>query len=208
MEALSARSDGEDPGVDVRLLDAHLARCPDCRRFRDATAASRARFRMAEAPWMADLSGHVAKLNAVADRAGRWIVVRALLALMAILIIFRAAPALIWADPSSHGARHLGAFSTAYAVNLLVVVVRPARARTVLPVAQVLGAALLLSAVVDVVSSRTGAFSEFGHVPDLVSVVLVWLVARPIGPTRPARWAAPRLRVAGDDEQDRRHRAG
>ena len=147
IEALSARADGEDPGIEPALLDAHLARCPACREFEQLVELNRGRSRLAEAPVVPDLSRRIAKLNAVADRASRWGIARALLAVAAVQIMVFAVPALVLGDESGatpHDARHLGAFSVAYAVGLLVVVVRPARARTMQPVAAVLGGALVL----------------------------------------------------------------
>ena len=38
-EAVSARIDGEDPGVPTGEVDAHLAECPDCRAWADAAAS-------------------------------------------------------------------------------------------------------------------------------------------------------------------------
>ncbi len=43
-EAISARLDGEDPGVGEEVLDAHLARCPSCQAF--AAGAERLHRRM------------------------------------------------------------------------------------------------------------------------------------------------------------------
>jgi protein SCO1/2 len=49
-EALSARIDGEDPGMDPNVLDNHVARCADCHRFleRSEALARRIRVRRAE----------------------------------------------------------------------------------------------------------------------------------------------------------------
>ena len=82
-------------------------------------------------------------------------------------------------DASEHSARHLGAFTVAYAVGLLVVVVRPARARTMLPVAAVLAGALLVTAIADLGNGRVPLVDEAQHLPEFVSVVLVWLIAVP-----------------------------
>ena len=65
---------------------------------------------------------------------------RALLFVVAAEIIVLSVPALVLGGSSdeAHDARHLSAFSIAYAVALLVVAMRPARARAMLPVAAVL----------------------------------------------------------------------
>ena len=148
-EAVSARLDGEDPGIDPALVDAHLARCPGCRAFASAAADAHRAQRVGVAPAVPDLSRRVRKAVALADRASRWSVVRALLVVVAVQIIGFSLPALIFGDEhetAAHAARHLGAFTAAYGVGLLVVAVRPARARTMLPVAVVLAGALVITA--------------------------------------------------------------
>lgn len=166
--------------MDERLLDAHLAHCAPCRAFAAAMPHAAGHGRVAAAPDMPDLSRRVAKLAAAADRAASRSIVRVLLAVVAAEIIAFSVPDLLGDDAhaaSAHDARHLGAFTVAYAVALLVVVVRPARARAVLPVAVVLTGALVIGAVVDLVHGRVPIVDETRHLPELVSVVLLWLVA-------------------------------
>ena len=130
---------------------------------------------------MPDLSERVTAAVAARDRARRPIV-RALLAVVAIEIIALSLPALVLgdeADTSDHGARHLGAFTVAYGVGLLVVATRPARARTMLPVAAVLAGALLITAFVDLANARIPLVGEARHLPEIVGVVLIWLLAAP-----------------------------
>lgn len=193
-EAISADLDGEDPGIDRRLLDAHVARCPGCQAFAAAAGATRREHRIAPAPDVPDLSRRVRKLAALADRAGRWSIVRVLLTVVAIQIIATSLPALVMGDEqdtATHAARHLGAFTAAYGVGLLVVAVRPARARTMLPVAAVLAGALVITAVVDLVNGRIPLVSEAQHLPEVLSVVLVWLLAVPAPRRSPQRQATP-----------------
>ena len=131
---------------------------------------------------------------------------RALLVVVAVEIIAFSLPALVLgdeSDTSTHAARHLGAFTAAYGVGLLVVVVRPARARTMLPVAAVLAGALVITAVVDLVDGRVPLTGEAQHLPEVLSVVLVWLLAVP-APRRAdhsPRRRRPSLRVVRDDER-------
>jgi predicted anti-sigma-YlaC factor YlaD len=206
-EAVSARLDGEDPGIDPALVDAHLARCPGCRAFASAADEARRTQRVGVAPDVPDLSRRVRKAVALADRASRWSVVRALLVVVAVQIIGFSLPALIFGDEqetATHAARHLGAFTAAYGVGLLVVAIRPARARTMLPVAVVLAGALLITAVVDMANGHVPLVGEVQHLPELLSVVLVWLLAVPAprrgaGTVRPPR---PPLTAVRDDESD------
>jgi predicted anti-sigma-YlaC factor YlaD len=206
--AISAQSDGEDPGVDPRLLAVHLETCASCRAYRDQVAGLRRASAVAPADEMPDLSRNVAKLNAVADRASRWWVVRSLLGLVAVVIIVVSVPALFGEEgPSVHESRHVGAFSIAYAAALLLVVVRPARARAIFPVTLVLAGALFITALVDVVEGHVPLIDETAHLPELLSVPLVWLLARPLPDPRRAATAAspdgtPSLRLLAPDDSD------
>jgi predicted anti-sigma-YlaC factor YlaD len=207
-DAISARADGEDPGVAEATLDAHLAACPECRAFHRDLAAMTPPFRLQVPPPMPDLSRRVVKRNALLDRASRWGMVRGLLGVVAVEIAVLALPSLVLGDDqgaAAHTARHLGAFSLAYAVGLLVVVARPARARTMLPVAAVLAAALLITAVADVLDGVIPLVNETGHLPEILSVPLLWLLASPgpvDGSVRRRRWrraVGPSGSAAGSD---------
>jgi predicted anti-sigma-YlaC factor YlaD len=184
-EAISARVDGEDPGVEPRLLDAHLASCVECRRFETVIDAGIRTARIQPVSSMPDLSRPLTRLNAAADRAASWSIVRILLALVALDVVFFAVRDLVVgsdSDAGVHATRHLGAFSIAYAVGLIVVVVRPARARTMLPVAAVLAGALFITATIDLLNGRVPLLSEATHLPELISVLLLWLLANPRTP--------------------------
>ncbi|MFV0307720.1 MAG: zf-HC2 domain-containing protein [Desertimonas sp.] len=181
-EALSADLDGEASMIDDRLLRAHLRRCPDCRQFAEQARRLHAPMRIATADTMPDLSRRVRRLNALADRAAAWSVVRALLGVVAIQILAASIPAILSApdaDSSSHVNRHLGAFAAAYGVGLLLVTLRPARARTLVPVAAVVAGGLLITAVFDLFAGRVPLRGEILHVPEIISVVLLWLMANP-----------------------------
>jgi len=190
-EAISARLDSEASPIDVALVDAHLQGCANCRAFEALGNETQRRSRLREAEPQPDLSRRVAKLGRLADRASTWWLVRLALALVAVEIVVLSVPDLLGHSNAPHEARHLGAFSVAYAAALLVVVVRPVRARAVLPVAIVLGVALLLTATVDLMNGRVPIIDETLHIPQIISALLLWLLARPAG-RRPARsWAAP-----------------
>ena len=62
-----------------------------------------------------------------------------------------------------------------------------------LPVAAVLAGALVITAVVDLVDGRIPLVGEAQHLPELLSVVLVWLLAVPV-PRRPSEDARSSLR--------------
>lgn len=142
----------------------------------------------------------MARLNAVADRAASLSIVRMLLAVVAVDVIAFALRDLLSAgdsDAGVHATRHLGAFSIAYGVGLLVVAVRPARARTMLPVAAVLAGALLVTALVDLFEGRVPLLGEANHLPELISVLLIWMLANPRRPkAKPDRKSDRRLHAA------------
>ncbi len=109
-------------------------------------------------------------------------------------------------DAAPHAARHLGAFGVAYGVALLVVVVRPARARSILPMALVLAGAQIIAAIVDLVSGHIPALGEARHLPQVISVLLIWLLAVPStngDGSRVKSTELPRLGIVGG-----RRRAG
>lgn len=199
VEAISAVIDGEDPGIDERMIDAHVARCASCRAFRDSMQGVRRRMVVREVTATPDASRRVAKLAGVADRAAAWQLPRILLAVVAIEVVILSVGDLVRGGDDSaavHSARHLAAFSLAYAVLLVLVVMRPARARTALPVAGVLALALLITAVADLIAGRVPLIGETLHIPEIISVLLIWLLAVP---TRriPLRQGRP----ASDDGQ-------
>jgi predicted anti-sigma-YlaC factor YlaD len=206
VDAISAIADDEEPGVDRRLLDAHLARCSACRAYEASVRATRGAFRVQPAAALPDLSRQIVKRNAIADRAARWGVVRGLLAVVAIQLLVLGGSDLLAAGPADHAVRHLGAFTVAYGVGLLVVVVRPARARAMLPVALVLGGTLVLSTLVDVRSGVVSAAGELvTHLPGMLSVLLVWSLAAPAGTEEGSTLQRVRRRLSvGPEARSRR----
>jgi cell division protein FtsW (lipid II flippase) len=161
---------------------------------------------------MPDLSRRITKMNAAADRASSWGVARLLLAVVAVEVIALSLYALIVGtetEDARHAARHLGSFSLAYGVMLVLVVMRPARARTALPVVMVVAGALVITAIVDLATGSIPLVDEALHIPEVVSVVLIWLLAVPVGRRRlpwrrdvttSAVGVPPRLHVVESDD--------
>lgn len=180
--AISARFDGEELGVEPRMLDAHLARCASCRAFEAALGGSAHAVHLGAADTVPDLSRPITRSAAAADRAGTSIITRVLLGGVSMVVLGLALRELLLGSDDhshAHSARHLGAFSFAYGVGLLVVVLRPARARTMLPVAAVLAGALAITAVIDMANGAVPLAGEAIHLPELASVLLIWLIAAP-----------------------------
>lgn len=168
-EAVSAYADGEATGYDPGLIASHLAGCERCRSL------------VAVGPADPGLASRVAARVADDDRSRVHVVVRAALGAIGLALIAAAIPDLAAGHDdgmSVHAARHLGSFTAAYGVALLVVAVRPARARTVLPVSVVLAGALVITALIDVLDGHVPLVGEAWHLPELASVVLVWLLTR------------------------------
>ena len=181
MAALSAQADGEDLVMDAAQLESHLSSCGACQQYEASVDKLLGRSRVTAAPQMPDLARSVVKKQGAAERLASIGIVRGLLALVAVQVIILAIPDLLTADTAAgpaHAARHLGAFSLAYAAGLLLVVIRPARARTMLHVAAVLAGAMVLIAVVDVAQGRVPLLGESTHLPEILSVWFLWLLAR------------------------------
>jgi predicted anti-sigma-YlaC factor YlaD len=177
VDAVSALADGEAPGIDERLVRAHVARCAPCRAFQESLGSGPG---VAPSAPPADLDQQVVASHAAADRASRPRWLRWGLALLAgQILVLAGGPLVLGAGADPHEARHLGAFSTAYAVGLLVVVARPSRARSMLPVAVVLVAALVGSALLDALHGQVSLAAEVAHLPELLSLPALWLCADP-----------------------------
>lgn len=188
--ALSARHDGEEPGLPDETLEAHLSGCASCREFAtvldDPDGSLRAVrrepvsvARRAAGGHRPDLAAQITSLAAREDRAGVWWVLRLLLALVALGYLAMAVPELVFAaDPHhAHLARHLGAFETAYAVGLLFVAARPAKARAMVPFTVALAAVMGVAMVVDLAGGHAFPLGETTHLLELAGLVLVWLLA-------------------------------
>ncbi|MGD9702709.1 MAG: zf-HC2 domain-containing protein [Acidimicrobiia bacterium] len=199
-DAISAIADGEEPELDARLVSAHVARCPSCAAFQEDVHRLSRHAGTEQAAQMPDLAPTVVKAAQVADRLSVWWVLRLGLIIVAVQISVFAAPALLFGettDTGEHAARHLGSFALAYAIGLVVVAMRPAKARGMLPMATALAACLAITAVIDVARGRSPIIGEVAHLPELMGLVFVWLLAaapRRAAPT-PSSAAPPRLRV-------------
>lgn len=179
-DAISARADGEDAGLPDEEVDAHLVGCPACREFDSSARRMRRRLGVYPTDAVPDASRSIVQRTGYEDRRQRAAAVRWLLATAAIAIIAMAVPDFLTSDPHGHAVRHVGAFSLAYAAGLLMVAVRPARARTMLHVGIVLVAALAATTVYDVARGDVALFGESVHLVEVASVVLLWALSRPI----------------------------
>jgi predicted anti-sigma-YlaC factor YlaD len=194
--AISARLDGEEPGVDPVDLANHLQRCSACRAFaRDAESMHRD-VRLARAPAVPDLTapilasiGSDRRPHAAHERA-----LRITLAVVGVVMIVAAVPALVLGDDAGlpvHAARHVGSFDLALAVGFLFAAWRPSRVVGLLPVATALVVCLVGTSVLDLIDGRTGALTETQHAVEVVGLAAAWLLAHPLRPRHAARLSTP-----------------
>jgi len=206
-EAISATADGEPAAIDSRLVEAHLASCPGCRAFAANLHELRRATAVSAAPQLNDLSADVVRAARAYDRRSVWWVLRLALGVVAVQVIVLSLPALLLGHSSGsdqHAARHLGSFSVAYAIGLLVVALRPAKARGMLPLAAALAGCLAVTALIDVANRRTPAIAEIHHVPEIVGLVVVWVLAMPKRlPAAPTGGRLPRLTAVDDGREMR-----
>ena len=192
--ALSARLDGEEPGLDPGAVRDHLSGCAGCRAWRESAAAltdvpALAALRQAQAP---DLSGPImaalgrqAPEPASRDEAqARRQVLRLAVALAAAVQLALAIPALVSAFVSGttgvglHASREMASFDVAVAVGFLLAAARPARAKAFLPVAVVLALCLAATSGLDLARGATTLGHEIGHLVALAQAGLLWALTR------------------------------
>lgn len=188
--AVSAALDGEDPGLEAAVLDAHLRRCGSCRRFTERAGQLHRDLRLRAAEPVPDLTGAIlARLpSPVPARAPAGVAgLRGLLALVGLLQLGSALPGLVAGQDgamSGHAARHLASFGAALGLAFLLAAWRPARVSGMLPVVGALGLLLVVTAMADVASGRVEAATEAHHVGEVVGVLLCWMLARATAPRR------------------------
>jgi len=185
-QAISARLDGEDPGLDEPTVYAHLAGCGDCRAFAHDAESLHRSVRLAPAPAIPDLTPSI--LTAIGAQttndaepdtnlALRWILVAIALAQIAVAV-----PALVFGSDAGlpvHAARHIGSFDVALGIGFLYAAWKPSRIPGLLPVVAALVVCLVGSSFLDVASGNTAALGEAQHVLDFVGLAVVWLLSRP-----------------------------
>ena len=174
-ESISASLDAEGSEVRGAAVEEHLEKCRQCREYLEFSASLK-RAGMRSAPSMTDLAPHVVKQFNIGQRRSVWNIARGVLAICAVEVILFS---LFDLFGGTHESRHLGSFSIAFGIVLLSVVVRPVRARLMLPVAGVLALSLATTAVVDMINGNIPLVTEARHIPEVISVAMMWLLALP-----------------------------
>jgi predicted anti-sigma-YlaC factor YlaD len=183
--AISARLDGEDPGLDPEVVDAHLGSCAGCQRFAESAARLHRSTRLGPAPDVPDLTptilAAIGEDATAAPRADTQLALRWVLVALALVQIGVAVPALLLGSDAGlpvHAARHIGSFDVAVAVGFLFAAWRPTRIPGLLPVVAALVACLVGSSLLDVASGNTAAFGEAQHVVEFAGLAALWLLSR------------------------------
>ena len=172
-EALSARLDGEEPGVSTAQLDAHLDRCPACRRWAAAAGGLAGR---------SELSGTVAAPPGEAGSpspARRLLAWRAALAALAAGQLATAWAGLLGDGPhAGHATRELTSWDLGLAAGFLLLAWLPSRAWGALPVVAVIVALLAGTSAADLAAGRADLGREWVHGLQVAGLPCLWVLAR------------------------------
>ena len=125
-----------------------------------------------------DVADRVVAQAGRVDRSGLWWGLRAALFVVAGAQILLAIPD-VFGDNHHHSShlRHLAAFQLAFAVGLIVVAIRPAKARALVPITAVLAVAMAGAWIADIASETTAGMVDLQHVLEFAGLILVWLLA-------------------------------
>ena len=182
---ISARLDGEDPGVDDAALAWHLAHCEACRAFESEAIGLTRAVRVAATEAAPDLTPTImAAINE--HRVGRKSrfdpqALRVGLITLAVVQMLLAAPVLLFGSDAGapiHLAREIGAFDFALAVGFFFVGWRPARAYGMLPLVAAVVLCLSVTTAVDLVRGTATLLNESAHLLDVMGLAAVWEMAR------------------------------
>jgi predicted anti-sigma-YlaC factor YlaD len=197
-EAISARIDGEDPGLPDDALDAHLAACAACRGWQQGAHAVTRRARLSGSFLDHDLTPAVLTVIPLpAPRRGRRLTQRAGLIAAALAQLSITVPLLVLGhshDAGVHAAHELGSFDMALAIAFLVGAVRPALSAGLAWPCGIAAAGLAGTAIADLLGGQTLGADEAQHLIALAGAALLAWQAR----TNRAGSAGPAL-AAGHD---------
>jgi predicted anti-sigma-YlaC factor YlaD len=184
-DALSARLDGEDPGMAPARLEEHLAGCAACRAWHEAAAEVTRRARLVPAPQVPDVTAAVLAALPAARPVRRpvtdvvlrlaLLVVGAGQLAVALPALTRGAEAAMAASP--HLTHETAAWNLGLAVCFLAVAARPRLAAGSLPFLLSFTAVLAWVTVGDLSAGHVHAERAGVHVLLAVGVVLVSLLA-------------------------------
>jgi predicted anti-sigma-YlaC factor YlaD len=188
-EAISARIDGEDPGVPGDAIEAHLETCASCRGWQQRAHTMTRRARLGGPFLDHDLSAQVLAAIPPAsgrrDRAARArLARRAGLAAVAIAQLAITVPLLILGhdhDAGVHAAHELGSFDLALAIAFAVGAVCPALSAGLAWPCSIAAAGLAGTAIADLIAGQTFGADEAQHLVAVAGAVLLCWQARLVG---------------------------
>lgn len=187
-DAMSARLDDEDPGIDLAVLDAHLATCAPCRAHEAEVGDLHRLVRLRTAEPVPDLTARVlGSIGGTDRRIPVLVAVRVGLAVVGAIMVVVGLSSHVFvghvgAEAVVHVHRELGAWFAAFGASLLFASYQPDRARGLLPMAAVLGVFIGGTAALDVVQGRSTFPHESAHLLELTGVALLWVAARHASP--------------------------
>jgi predicted anti-sigma-YlaC factor YlaD len=178
-EAISARIDGEDPGVPDGALDAHLAGCEACRDWQQRAHVMTRRARLGGNFLDRDLSGGVlATIPPVPARRRLRLALRGALLAAALGQLAVTVPLLILGhdhDAGTHAAHELGSFDLALAIAFAVGAIRPALSAGLAWTCGIAAAGLAGTAIADLIGGQTLGADEAQHLIAVAgAVLLIW----------------------------------
>jgi predicted anti-sigma-YlaC factor YlaD len=201
-EAISARIDGEDPGMPGYVVQAHLASCAGCRDWQERAHEVTRRARLGGPFLEHDLTAQVlaAARPALARRrpAGpaQGIAQRAGLAVTALAQLAVTVPLLILGHDhgaGTHAAHELGSFDLALAIAFAVGAIRPALSAGLAWPCGVAAVGLVSTAIADLIAGQTFGADEAQHLIAAAGAALLFWQARTIragtaGPALATAW--------------------
>jgi predicted anti-sigma-YlaC factor YlaD len=183
-EAISARIDGEDPGVPGGALEAHLAECAACQGWQQRAHAVTRRARLGGPFLGRDLTPRVLAAVPPASAARRRrLVLRAGLAAVALAQLAITVPLLVLGhdhDAGAHAAHELGSFDLALAITFAVGAVRPALSAGLAWPSGIAAVALGGTAIADLAAGQTIGADEAQHLIALAGAALLCWQARTV----------------------------
>jgi predicted anti-sigma-YlaC factor YlaD len=184
-EAISARIDGEDPGLPGAEIETHLAGCAACRDWQQRAYTMTRRARLGGSFLDHDLTEQVLAAVPVASPAGSIrLGRRAGLIAVALAQLAVTVPLLILGhdhDAGAHAAHELGSFDLALAIAFAAGAIRPALSAGLAWPCGIAAAGLIGTAIIDVLGGQAFGADEAQHLIAVAGAVLLFWQARNAG---------------------------